>query len=175
MKPILTGVNYFAGWWKPLPNKWHRHDSSQAFDHGEDWRPDFPNRIPLLGEFNCQETMDLEMEAAMQRLEERLDVAAPPALGSTAAEVGCPPSGVRELERTGRVVLVDADLAWSAAAWARLRDEAVELADRGPLTPAALRDATGTSRKYVMALLEDLDRRGILRRTSAGHVRGPRA
>ena len=118
---------------------------------------------------------DVETDAAMQRLEERLDVAAPPALGSTAAEVGCPPSGVRELERTGRVVLVDADLAWSAAAWARLRDEAVELADRGPLTPAALRDATGTSRKYVMALLEDLDRRGILRRTSAGHVRGPRA
>jgi len=64
MKPILTGVNYFAGWWKPLPNKWHRHDSSLATEHGSDWRPDFPNRVPLLGEFNCQETMDLEMEAA---------------------------------------------------------------------------------------------------------------
>ena len=44
-----------------------------------------------------------------------------------------------------------------------------------PLTPAAFRDATGTSRKYVMAILADLDRRGVLRRTPAGHVPGPRA
>ena len=44
-----------------------------------------------------------------------------------------------------------------------------------PLTPAALRDATGTSRKYVMAILEDLDRRAILRRTPNGHVPGVRA
>ena len=43
------------------------------------------------------------------------------------------------------------------------------------VTPAALRDATGTSRKYVMAILEDLDRRAILRRTPAGHVPGPKA
>jgi hypothetical protein len=43
------------------------------------------------------------------------------------------------------------------------------------LTPAALRDDTGTSRKYVMAILEDLDRRAILRRTPDGHVPGPRA
>ena len=52
---------------------------------------------------------------------------------------------------------------------------AIRLADPGPLTPATLRDETGTSRKYVMAMLEDLDRRGILRRTPAGHVLGPRA
>jgi hypothetical protein len=52
---------------------------------------------------------------------------------------------------------------------------ALEAARRGPLTPAALRDATGTSRKYVLAILEDLDRREILRRTPEGHVPGPRA
>ena len=40
---------------------------------------------------------------------------------------------------------------------------------------AAFRDATGTSRKYVMAILEDLDRRAILRRTPDGHVPGPKA
>jgi hypothetical protein len=49
------------------------------------------------------------------------------------------------------------------------------MAAAGPLTPAAYRDATGTSRKFVMAILEDLDRRGVLRRTDAGHVPGPRA
>ncbi|MBT3192131.1 MAG: hypothetical protein HN341_06210 [Verrucomicrobia bacterium] len=64
MDPILSGVNYFAGWWKPLPNKWHRHADSFATEQGSDWRPDFPERVPLLGEFNCQETMDRELEAA---------------------------------------------------------------------------------------------------------------
>lgn len=64
MKPILTGVNYFGGWWKPFPNKWHRHASSSANEQGSDWRPDFPNRIPLLGEYNDQETTDRELAAA---------------------------------------------------------------------------------------------------------------
>lgn len=27
---ILVGVNYFAGWWEPLPNKWHGADSIQS-------------------------------------------------------------------------------------------------------------------------------------------------
>ena len=49
------------------------------------------------------------------------------------------------------------------------------MAADAPLTPAAFRDATGTSRKYVMALLEDLDRRAIMRRTPAGHVPGAKA
>ena len=49
------------------------------------------------------------------------------------------------------------------------------MARSGPLTPAAFRDATGSSRKYALAILEDLDRRGILARTEAGHVPGPRA
>jgi hypothetical protein len=72
-------------------------------------------------------------------------------------------------------VRVDHDLAWSAAAFADLQATALRLAANRPLTPAALRDATGTSRKYVMALLEDLGRQGILTRTPAGHVPGPRA
>ena len=63
-KSILTGVNYFAGWWEPLPNKWHRHADSFATEQGTDWRPDFPERVPLLGEFNCQKTMDRELIAA---------------------------------------------------------------------------------------------------------------
>ena len=51
---------------------------------------------------------------------------------------------------------------------ATLAAKALALAAREPLTPAAFRDATGTSRSYVLAILEDLDRRGILRRTPAG-------
>ena len=54
---ILVGVNYFAGWWKPLPNKWIGPD-------GNDWRSRYPGRVPLLGEYNESETMDREILTA---------------------------------------------------------------------------------------------------------------
>jgi selenocysteine-specific elongation factor len=113
--------------------------------------------------------------AAMDRLEAALDTAAPPSLPEAARAAGCPPPGLRALEESGRIVRVDEDLAWSAPMFARLQTVALRLATPGPLTPAALRDAIGTSRKYVMALLEELNRRGVLARTPEGHVRGPRA
>lgn len=56
---ILVGVNYFAGWWKPLPNKWLGPD-------GKDWRETFPGRVPLLGQYNEQTTMDREIIAASE-------------------------------------------------------------------------------------------------------------
>jgi hypothetical protein len=116
-----------------------------------------------------------EVLAAMDRLESQLDHPTPPALAEAARAAGCPPAGIRALEAAGRIVRVEEDLAWSAPAFARLRSAALRLATPGPVTPAALRDATGTSRKYVMALLEELNRRGVLARTPGGHVRGPRA
>ncbi|MFO1540603.1 MAG: SelB C-terminal domain-containing protein, partial [Chloroflexota bacterium] len=94
---------------------------------------------------------DPALVAAMDRLEAALSVVAPPGLAAAARSAGCPPDGIRALERAGRIGVVETDLAWSAAR----------------------RDATGTSRKYVLAILEDLDRRGIRRRTVAGHVPGP--
>ena len=112
---------------------------------------------------------------AMDALEAALDTPAPPPLGDAARQAGCPPIGVRALESAGRIVRLDDDLAWSAAAYGRLEALALELAARGPLTPAALRDASGTSRKYVMAILEDLGRRAVLSRTPDGHVLGPKA
>jgi selenocysteine-specific elongation factor len=113
--------------------------------------------------------------AAMDRLVALLDVPAPPDLALAAREAGCPPEGVRALESRGWIIRVEADLAWAAPAYDRLVETALELARRGTLTPAGLRDATGTSRRVVMPLLEDLNRRGILVRTPAGHVPGPRA
>jgi selenocysteine-specific elongation factor len=113
--------------------------------------------------------------AAMDRLETALSVAAPPPLAEAARATACPPTGVRELERTGRIVLLEPDLAYAAATYDQITATALSLAATSPLTPASLRDATGTSRKYVMAILEDLDRRAILRRTPDGHVPGPRA
>ena len=111
----------------------------------------------------------------MSRLVTILDVPAPPDLSEAAREAGCPPEGIRTLEAAGRIVRIEADLAWAAPAFERLAATALTMARRGPLAPAALRDATGTSRRVVMPLLEDLNRRGILARTPAGHVPGPRA
>jgi hypothetical protein len=60
-KEVLVGVNYFAGWWRELPNKWH----GQGWKIGQpDWRPQFPERVPTLGEYNEQATMDREIIAA---------------------------------------------------------------------------------------------------------------
>jgi len=57
----LVVVNYFAGWWKQLPNKWH----GRGWNANEpDWRPKFPGRVPLLGQYNTQGTMDREILAA---------------------------------------------------------------------------------------------------------------
>ena len=111
----------------------------------------------------------------MGRLERALAVAAPPSLAEAAHGVGCPAEGVRELERAGRIVVLEPDLAYATTAYREIAAAALDAARRGPLTPAALRDATGTSRKYVMAILADLDRRGVLRRTPDGHLPGPKA
>jgi selenocysteine-specific elongation factor len=116
-----------------------------------------------------------EVAAAMDRLERLLDDPAPPPLAESARRAGCPPDAVRAMESAGRIVVIEPDLAYAAAAYRAIEREALALASAGPLTPAALRDATGTSRKYVMAILEDLGRRGVLRRTPDGHVPGPRA
>ena len=112
---------------------------------------------------------------AMARLEAALAVPAPPPLELAVTAAGCPPEGLRALQAEGRIVRVGTDLAWAAPTFHRLAALALERARETPLTPAALRDATGTSRKYVLAILEDLDRRGILQRTPEGHVPGPRA
>ena len=112
--------------------------------------------------------------AAMDRLERSLALPAPPSLAEATRTSGCPPDGVRALESAGRIIRLDGDLAYAAATYRELADAALRMARTGALAPAAYRDATGTSRKYVMAILEDLDRRGILRRTPAGHLPGPR-
>jgi selenocysteine-specific elongation factor len=111
----------------------------------------------------------------MDRLVSALDTATPPSLGDAARSTGCPPDAIRELERTGRIVVLAPDLAYAMSTYRDLAAKALAMATVRPLTPAAFRDATGTSRKYVMAILEDLDRRAILRRTPDGHVPGPRA
>jgi selenocysteine-specific elongation factor len=121
------------------------------------------------------EAPDPAAAAAMDRLSTMLAVPAPPPLAEAARAAGCTPEGIRALERAGRIVVLAPDLAYAMSTYRSLAATALSMAGREPLTPAAFRDATGTSRKYVMAILEDLDRRAILSRTAEGHVPGPRA
>lgn len=58
MQDVLVGVNYFAGWWDTTPNKWQ-----DKYD-GHDWRQDYPERVPLIGEYNTQEITNKEIIAA---------------------------------------------------------------------------------------------------------------
>ena len=116
-----------------------------------------------------------EVRAAMDRLEVALSAAAPPGLAEAAKALGCPLAGIRALESEGRIVRLDADLAYTTETYGRLAATALRMAADAPLSPAAFRDATRTSRKYALAILEDLDRRELLRRTPIGHVPGRRA
>ena len=112
---------------------------------------------------------------AMDRLEAALAVPAPRPLAEAASTAGCPPEGIRALQADGRITRIGTDLAWATSTYRGLAALALEMARTSPLTPAAFRDATDTSRRYVLAILEDLDRRGILQRTPEGHIPGPRA
>jgi len=59
---ILVGINYFAGWWPGKASKW-----LTQWNHpnpGQDWRGDYPDRLPLLGMYNSQESMDKDIVAA---------------------------------------------------------------------------------------------------------------
>jgi selenocysteine-specific elongation factor len=120
-------------------------------------------------------TVDPGVAAAMDRLEAALSTATPAPLAEAASSVGCPAEGVRALAKASRIVVLQPDLAYAMTTYRDLTARALAMASNAPVTPAAFRDATGTSRKYVMAILEDLDRRAILRRTPDGHIPGPRA
>ena len=70
------------------------------------------------------------------------------------------PTGSAPSNATAGSIVLEPSLAYATATYHALTAQALALAEAAPLTPAALRDATGTSRRYVMAILEDLDRRG---------------
>ena len=52
--------------------------------------------------------------------EAALAVAAPPPLAAAARAAGCPADGIRELERSGRIVVLEPDLAYAATTYGEL-------------------------------------------------------
>ncbi|MBW3605580.1 MAG: SelB C-terminal domain-containing protein, partial [Actinobacteria bacterium] len=87
---------------------------------------------------------------------------APPGLTATAATAGVSPALLREMEAAGQLVRLGADIAMTATAFddatAVLRQAATA---EGPLTASRARQVLATSRKYVLPLLEELDRRNV--------------
>ncbi|UCD93731.1 MAG: selenocysteine-specific translation elongation factor [Candidatus Zixiibacteriota bacterium] len=77
------------------------------------------------------------------------------------------------LVAAGRIVKVGGDLAFHEEVWKQALQVIREMFDEGdPLTVSGLREKLGSSRKYVVPLLEETDRRKITVRQGDIRVRG---
>lgn len=76
------------------------------------------------------------------------------------------------LEEEGRVVRLNPEAAFLPEVYEAMVARVLEEIDRhGPITVAQVRDMFQTSRKYALALLEELDRRKVTRRVGDERVR----
>lgn len=96
---------------------------------------------------------------------------APPSYTAAAEIVG---SDVLDaLISLGVLVHPVADVIFGRTTYDRMTEQTLETIDQnGSVTVSQLRDIIGSSRKYILALLEDLDARGITRRMGDVRVRG---
>jgi selenocysteine-specific elongation factor len=96
---------------------------------------------------------------------------APPA----PADLGAPRSLVQALARAGAVIELDGIVfATTALDEARARISRL-VVERESITIADVRDLLGTSRKYVLPIVNRMDAEGITRRRGDLRVPGPRA
>jgi selenocysteine-specific elongation factor len=113
-------------------------------------------------------------EAAIERLVERLVAAGlePPTLAELADELEM--ESVVPLVRLavdrGAIAAVERDRYFSVGALERFRATLDELGHEGGITPAAIRERLGLSRKFTIPLLEWADRQGITRRVGDARV-----
>ena len=71
----------------------------------------------------------------------------------------------------GRVVRAGDTVVFAASAYRKMADAVVEhIRTTGPITVGDVRDMFGTSRKYALSLLEQLDRERVTRREGDGRV-----
>jgi len=127
-----------------------------------------------LADFRVQLTPQQQATRAALERAFTADLFAPPALAEAVAKLGDGAAEVAQamlddgdLHDLGEVVVHRRALEQAAAIAARL------LRERGTMSPAAFRDALGSTRKYVIPLLEYLDRQGVTRRDGDVRVAGP--
>ncbi len=82
---------------------------------------------------------------------------------------------LRSAAAAGRLEAVERDRYYAREALERFVQVLRDVAAVGEITPAALRDATGASRKFIIPLLEWSDRRGVTVRVGEARRLGPRA
>jgi len=128
---------------------------------------------PLLRLLSHSVTLSSEQEAARDLLVAELDAAGvqPPPLADLARRHGA--SLVGALVESGDLVKFSPDYALTKERYASVRERiAAAVRDEGPVTASRVRELLGTSRKYVIPLLEHLDAIGFTKR--AGDVRNLR-
>ena len=80
---------------------------------------------------------------------------------------------LRLAARTGRVIQVERDRYYGSEALAGFTAALVRVAAAGPITPAAIRNETGVTRKFLIPLLEWADRSALTTRRGDSRVPGP--
>jgi selenocysteine-specific elongation factor len=102
-------------------------------------------------------------------------LAASPYAPPAPADVGASPALVRALARAGAVVELDG-IVFAADALDEARDRIARLVvQRASITIADVRDLLGTSRKYILPIVNRMDAEGITRRRGDLRIPGPRA
>jgi selenocysteine-specific elongation factor len=91
------------------------------------------------------------------------------------ASVGAAPSLVRSLTREAAVVDLDGIVFASGAIDEARRRVRAALRDRGTVTVADVRDLLGSTRKYILPILNRLDAEGVTRRRGDDRIPGPAA
>src|SRR5207249_1706686 len=125
-------------------------------------------------------THEIQLTPAQRQAADRLlrrlgeSPLAPPALPEVRQELSAAADGspvhideelLAALAHQRRIVRVSEDLAFTAEAYDRMVSQVVgHLSANGKITVAEVRDLFGTSRRYVLALLEHLDREHVTRR-----------
>ena len=106
-----------------------------------------------------------EIAAGLIDLLER-DPLAPPSLGTIREKLAVDDDFLSFLVEQGRVIQLDHDLVYSRRAYEQAVEKVRELLAREErVTVAQVRDAFGTSRKFVLPLLEQMDRDNVTQRS----------
>jgi selenocysteine-specific elongation factor len=98
----------------------------------------------------------------------------PPSWSELAGELGpAAEAALREAVRAGRLVAVERDRAWSPESIDHFTRLVQEVGRGGEVSPGALRDRTGASRKFLIPLLEWCDRQRLTIRHGEQRVLNP--
>ncbi len=128
---------------------------------------------PLLAmaDFEVQLTPDLHLRVDRMLADLTAAGVSPPGRGDLESRHGVPPDATQLLIERGDLVEVAADMIYPRAVYDGVVAAIVAaIRSDGPISVAQVRDLTGTSRKYAMALMVHLDARRVTKRVGDDRV-----